>query len=82
MLGKDHPKTAAIYSNLAGVYKEQGKYALAAELYEKCIRIWEHAYGENHFETARGFNNLGSLYHRQKKMQRRKLSMKKVLEYG
>ncbi len=67
MLGEEHPDTAIGYNNLAGVYKSQGKYREAEELYEKSLRIRERVLGEEHPDTAIGYNNLAGVYESQGK---------------
>ena len=39
VLGENHPNTAASYNNLALVYKNEGEYKKAKELYLKSLNI-------------------------------------------
>jgi tetratricopeptide (TPR) repeat protein len=39
--GKEHPDTAAIYSDIAEIYDEQADYPRALEWYQKALTIYE-----------------------------------------
>lgn len=65
VLGKEHPDTATIYNNIAGVYDRQGDYPKALELYKKALTICEKLQGKEHPDTATSYNNIASVYHSQ-----------------
>ena len=73
MLGEEHPNTALVYNNLAGVYDEQGKYREAEELYKKSLGIIEKALSEEHPRAAVSYNNLAEVYWHQEKYEKRQL---------
>jgi tetratricopeptide (TPR) repeat protein len=62
VLGKEHPDTATMYHNIAGVYDKKGDYSKALELYDKALAIQEKALGIEHPHTAATYNNIGSVY--------------------
>jgi len=45
--GPEHPDTAQSLSNLALLYRFQGKYAEAEALYKRSLEIYEKAVGPN-----------------------------------
>ncbi|HEU5380043.1 MAG TPA: toll/interleukin-1 receptor domain-containing protein [Ktedonobacteraceae bacterium] len=49
-------------NNLAGLYKEQGKYEEAESLYQRVLAICEQKLGVTHSDTATSLNNLAELY--------------------
>ena len=61
-LGPDHPDVAQSLNNLAGLYHEQGNYALAEPLCERVLAIHEKALGHDHSSVATSLNNLARLY--------------------
>lgn len=61
-LGENHPDTALVYNNLAGVYNSQGEYEKAKELYQKSLVIYKRELGEKHPDTALVYNNLAGVY--------------------
>lgn len=67
ILGKKHPDTAISYNNLASVYRNQGRYKEAEELYKKSLCIREKVLGNNHPDTAAGYSNLATIYDNQEK---------------
>jgi len=73
--GQDHPDVAASYNNIAIIYKNQGKYEEALELYTKSLDIKTRIYGgDNHPDVAASYTNIGVVYCRQGQYER-------VLEY-
>jgi tetratricopeptide (TPR) repeat protein len=66
-LGSDHPNTATILNNLAGLYCNQGKYEQAEPLYIRALAITEQQLGSDHPDTASTLNNLAELYRNQGK---------------
>jgi tetratricopeptide (TPR) repeat protein len=62
VLGKEHPDTATICNNIAGVYNKQGKYAQALEWYLKALNINEKVLGKAHPSTASTYNNIAAVY--------------------
>ena len=49
-------------NNLAGLYRNQGRYADAEPLYKRSLAIDEKALGPDHPAVATGLNNLALLY--------------------
>ena len=66
-LGAEHPSTAMSLNNLAGLYRNQGKYAEAEPLYERALSIRERQLGGEHPDTATSLNDLAGLYRSQGK---------------
>jgi tetratricopeptide (TPR) repeat protein len=62
MLDAEHPDVATSLNNLAGVYKDQGRYAEAEQLLKRALAIDEKAVGPEHLSVAIGLNNLSALY--------------------
>jgi tetratricopeptide (TPR) repeat protein len=62
-LGADHPDTASILNNLAGLYESMGRYPEAEPLYVRSLSICEQQLGADHPSTAISLNNLAGLYH-------------------
>ncbi len=60
-------QSAASLSNLAVLYKTQGKYTEAEPLYKRALRIDEKALGPAHPGVATDLNNLAALYDAQGK---------------
>ena len=58
---------ATSLNNLAGLYREQGKYAEAEPLYQRALKIDEKALGPDHPDVAIRLNNLAELYRAQGK---------------
>ena len=52
MYGADHPKVATSLSNLALLYKIQGRYDEAESLYQRSLQIYEQIYGPDHPDVA------------------------------
>ncbi len=61
-LGENHLDVASCLNNLGLLYKFQGKYETAEELYLRSLSIREKQLGENHPDVALSLNNLGTLY--------------------
>jgi tetratricopeptide (TPR) repeat protein len=60
--GPDHPTTAVLIDNLAGLYHDQGRYAKAEPLFKRALAIREKALGPDHPDVAVSLNNLALLY--------------------
>jgi tetratricopeptide (TPR) repeat protein len=56
------------YYNLGNLYANQGKLALAEQMYERALRGRETALGAEHTLTLKIVNNLGILYADQGKL--------------
>ena len=54
-------------NNLAGLYRDQGKYAEAEPLFQRALAIRERTLGPEHPEAARSLQNLAVLYNDQGK---------------
>ena len=65
LLGPNHPNTLSSMNNLAGLYKNQGKYDLAEPLYVECLELRKTILGPNHPDTLISMNNLAGLYESQ-----------------
>jgi tetratricopeptide (TPR) repeat protein len=50
--GAEHPNVAQSLNNLADIYGTEGKYAEAATVYERSLRILENALGPAHPDVA------------------------------
>ena len=49
-------------NDLAGLYRDQGRYADAEPLYKRALAIYEKALGPDHPHVATSLNNLAGLY--------------------
>jgi len=58
----DTPAMATVLSNLAELYREQGKYAQAEPLHQQSLAIREKALGKDHPDFAGSLNNLALLH--------------------
>jgi tRNA A-37 threonylcarbamoyl transferase component Bud32 len=61
-LGEDHPDTLTSRNNLAGAYRDAGKWELAIPLYERTLKAREASQGEDHPDTLTSRNDLGLAY--------------------
>lgn len=61
-LGKEHPSTAATYSNLALVCNKKGDHDRAIELYKNALNVFERKLCKDHPEMATIYNNLAGVY--------------------
>ena len=67
VFGSDHPDVAASYNNLAIIYKKQGKYEEALEVYTKSLDMMTRIYGgDNHPSVADSKYNLALLHKKRK----------------
>jgi tetratricopeptide (TPR) repeat protein len=53
---------ATSLNNLAGIYREKGRYSEAEPLYQQALQIRKRLLGENHPSFATSLNNLAGLY--------------------
>ena len=60
-LGPEHPDVARNLSNLAMLYRVQGKYAEAEPFYQRALEIWENALGPEHPLVATSLENYAAL---------------------
>ena len=51
---------ARSYNNMAAVYRAQGKYGEALELYEQSLAILIKVLGKDHVDVARSYNNIAA----------------------
>ena len=61
-LGPGHPQVGEGLSNLAELYRAQGRYAEAAAFHKRALAIGEKALGSEHPDFAIELNNLAELY--------------------
>jgi tetratricopeptide (TPR) repeat protein len=52
---------ATTYNNIGLVYDDQGKLELALEMYLKCLNIDRAYYGNNNFNLAGTYSNIGEI---------------------
>jgi tetratricopeptide (TPR) repeat protein len=62
VLGQEHPETLSTINNLAGLYRDQGKYVLAEPLLTNLLEVRRRVLGPEHPDTLISMNNLGLLY--------------------
>ena len=62
LLGLEHLDTAATYSGIAKVYRDQGYYPKALEWYEKALAIREQVLGPEHLDTATMYNDMAKVF--------------------
>ncbi len=60
--GPQDPRLTTSLNNLAVLYKTQGKYAEAEQLYKRSLEIREKALGPKHSDVAQSLNNLAVLF--------------------
>ncbi len=65
--GAQDPRLATTLNYLAGLYRTQGRYAVAEPLQRRALAINEKALGSDHPGLATDLNNLAKLYHHQGK---------------
>ena len=65
VLGNEHPNTLTTMSNLAGVYRLQGKYAQAEPLLESARVVGSRVQGDQHPNTLLTMKKLADLYRAQ-----------------
>ncbi len=66
-LGAEHSSTASSLTNLAELYKAQGKYEQAEPLYLRALEILEKNLGAEHPDIIPPLNNLAAMYKDQDK---------------
>jgi CHAT domain-containing protein/Tfp pilus assembly protein PilF len=62
LLGKEHPKIAALFNNLGIVCWSKGDYDEALEFHEKALKIRLKILGTNHTDVAITYSNMGNIY--------------------
>ena len=67
ILGPNNLNTLSAMSNLAGLYKEQGKVELAEPLYKNCLEEFETILGNDHPNTLVSMDKFAGLYYCQGK---------------
>jgi len=63
VLGEKHLDYATSLNNIAGLYRDMGKYIDAEPLYFEAKNIWKETLGEKHPFYATALNNLALLYY-------------------
>ncbi|KAF8473485.1 hypothetical protein BDZ91DRAFT_714700 [Kalaharituber pfeilii] len=66
-LGADHPSTVDTINNIAVVYKQQGKYSQALELYQRTLAGREKSLGVDHPSTLDTVHGMAIVYEEQGK---------------
>ena len=61
-MGPDHSSVAESLNNLAELYSDQGKFAIAEPLYERSLAIWVKSLGPDHPHVATSLENIADLY--------------------
>ncbi len=59
--GPDHPTTATLLNNLAGLYHATGRYAEAEPLHKRALAIREKVLGPDHPDVATSLENYAAL---------------------
>lgn len=62
VFGKEHPDYAIDLTNLAGSYRDQGRFDEAIEKYQEALRIGEKTIGKDHPDSATRLSNLALGY--------------------
>jgi tetratricopeptide (TPR) repeat protein len=57
-VGADHPATSYSLSNLALLYRHQGKYEQARSLYQRALKIRQQTLGPEHPRVAQTLSNI------------------------
>ncbi len=65
--GTDHPDVAKSLNNLARLYRTQGKYDEAEQLFKRSLAIREKVLPTDHPDIAEALNGLAELYYFQKR---------------
>jgi tetratricopeptide (TPR) repeat protein len=81
VLGHEHPETLSTINNLAGLFRDQGKYAQAEPLLTKVLEVRRRVLGQEHPDTLLSMNNLALLYLHQSKYRAAEAIYIKVLEF-
>jgi tetratricopeptide (TPR) repeat protein len=55
-------RLAKSLNNMAALYHTQGKYAMAEDLYKRCLELKQQIYGDDHLEVAINLHNLAVLH--------------------
>ena len=61
LLGKEHPDVALSLNNLAGLYRNQGRYEEAKSYLKQALKIVEQALGPEHPSSQAMRNNLEAI---------------------
>jgi tetratricopeptide (TPR) repeat protein len=80
VLGPEHPETLSTINNLAGIYRDEGKYELAEPLLVRVLEVRQHVLGQDHPDALITMNNLGLLYVYQGNYQRAEPLLAKALD--
>ena len=77
--GPDHPDVGEALSNLANLYRFDGKYDAAEPLYQRALAIAGKASGPAHADVALGLDRLATLYRIQKRYAEAEALLKRSL---
>jgi tetratricopeptide (TPR) repeat protein len=61
---RKYSKTAMVNSQIGKVYRKKGDYEKALKSYQRAAEILKNTLGEEHFETAKVYNDIGVTYYR------------------
>lgn len=78
--GRDHPKVALCYSNIAFANSGQGNHRDALEYLELTMKIWESTYEGDHPNKAFTLSNKGRIYEAQGNYEQALLSQQEALQ--
>jgi tetratricopeptide (TPR) repeat protein len=67
--GADHPRVAALLSNLALAVETRQDNRTAETLLRRALKIQDSALGRDHYQTATTLSNLGSLLYREQRLE-------------
>ena len=72
VLGREHPQSAILFNNLAGLMAKKGDTSKALEFYDMGLSVMKRVFGANHKNTLIVQANRNSLVHEtpNKKIQR------------
>ena len=62
MHGEEHPDVAVSYNNIGTVYKAQGDFTKAVDVFMKALAIQVKVLGDDNPDIAFSYNNIGMTY--------------------
>lgn len=73
-------RLAKSLNNMAALYHTQGKYAMAEDLYKRCLELKQSLHGDEHIEVAINLHNLAVLYSAKRRYEQAEPLFKRSLE--